>query len=283
MRGGMAAHPSPFSPFGRRRRRYPWLKLGGRRALAARRRPARPLRPADLAREHGLSTQAVRNYEDENILPPAERSPAGYRLYRSLHAQALRAFLALRSGYGHQIAAEIMRAANRGDDESLFRAIDRAHADLLRERDTLAEVSAALGELAGAEIPAEPDGKGVTIGALAHRLGMHPASVRKWEQAGILRPERDRAGYRLYTAADVRDAQMARHLRRGGYRLSQIRQFTDQLRRAGGTPALGALLSEWRSRLRLRSRAMLSGSRELDLYLDERTRAADLTENPQET
>jgi hypothetical protein len=43
------------------------------------------LRPIDLAREHGLSAQAVRNYEDAGILPTAERSASGYRRYTPLH------------------------------------------------------------------------------------------------------------------------------------------------------------------------------------------------------
>lgn len=34
-------------------------------------------RPVDLAREHGLSTQAVRNDEDQGVLPAAERMEAG--------------------------------------------------------------------------------------------------------------------------------------------------------------------------------------------------------------
>ena len=58
------------------------------------------LRPVDLARGHGLSTQAVRNYEAAGILPGAERTLHGYRTYTPLHAQALRAFLALVPGHG---------------------------------------------------------------------------------------------------------------------------------------------------------------------------------------
>src|SRR5689334_21689206 len=56
---------------------------------------SRQLQPIDLARAHGLSTQAVRNYEAAGILPGAERTPRGYRTYTPRHAQALRAFLAL--------------------------------------------------------------------------------------------------------------------------------------------------------------------------------------------
>ena len=51
--------------------------------------------PADLARQHGISTQAVRNYERDRLLPAAERTPSGYRVYTATHAQALRTFLAL--------------------------------------------------------------------------------------------------------------------------------------------------------------------------------------------
>lgn len=69
------------------------------------------LRPVDLARAHGLSTQAIRNYEEAGILPAAGRTPYGHRTYTPLHAQALRAFVALVPGHGHQTATSIMRAA----------------------------------------------------------------------------------------------------------------------------------------------------------------------------
>ncbi|MFJ2738803.1 MerR family transcriptional regulator [Streptomyces sp. NPDC087440] len=237
----------------------------------------RGLRPVDLAREHGLSTQAVRNYEDEGILPPAERTPSGYRRYTPAHAQALRAFLALRPGYGHGVAAEILRSAHRGDTGTLFRLIDGAHAELLRERDTLAEVTTALGALTAApetyprtpvetypRTPVEP-----TVGTLARQLGLHPASLRKWEAAGILHPRRDPAtGHRRYPPGAVRDAYVARQLRRGGFPLERIRVFTQQLRGAGDTDALGEVLAEWHGRLHRRSRAMLAAGRELDAYLD---------------
>ncbi|WP_304454401.1 MerR family DNA-binding transcriptional regulator [Nocardiopsis sp. YSL2] len=223
------------------------------------------MRPIDLAREHGLSAQAVRNYEDEGILPSAERSPSGYRRYTALHAQALRAFLALRAGFGHATAVRVMRAAGRDDEAALFRLVDQAHADLLQERRTLDEVTAALGDLTA---DPEPRAGGVTVGALAHRLRMHPASLRKWERAGILRPERDPAtGYRLYTPDAVRDAHAAAQLRRGGHGLAQIADFVARLRSAGGPEALDDLLRQWRERISRRSRAMLAAGRPLDDYL----------------
>jgi DNA-binding transcriptional MerR regulator len=214
-----------------------------------------------------LSAQAIRNYDDAGILPPTERSRTGYRRYTPVHAQALRAFLALRGGHGHQRATEIMRATNRGDIESAYRLIDAAHAALLAERDTRTEVSTALGTLSAAtRIPL--DGRPLTVSGLAHRLGVHPATLRTWEKQGILRPVRKRAtGYREYGPDCVRDAEIARQLRRGGYRLSQVAQFIDSLREAGGADALTAFLDSWQDRLTRRSRNLLAGAAQLDAYL----------------
>ncbi|MGW2090465.1 MerR family transcriptional regulator, partial [Streptomyces sp. NPDC001880] len=197
------------------------------------------LRPVDLARGHGLSTQAVRNYEAAGILPVADRTPHGYRTYTSLHAQALRTFLALVPGHGHPTATSVMRAVNEGAAEEAFRLIDESHAQLLDDRRTLQAVETALRDLAPAEIP-EPDAAvggpdGTFIGPLARRFGIRPATLRKWEAAGLLCPRRDpRTGYRVYDEADVRDAQLAHQLRRGGYLLERIAPLIAQVRAAGG-------------------------------------------------
>lgn len=213
-----------------------------------------------------MSAQAIRNYDDAGILPPAERSAAGYRQYTPVHAHALRAFLALRAGHGHRRATEIMRAVNRGDTDSAYRLIDTAHVDLLTERGTRGDVAAALGALSTA--PPAPSGGPLSVGELAHRLGVHRATLRAWEAEGILRPGRDRAtGYRTYGPDCVRDAEIARQLRRGGYPLTRIARFVDSLREAGGTDELRVFLDAWQGRLTARSRSLLAGAARLDAYL----------------
>lgn len=240
------------------------------------------LRPVDLARGHGLSTQAVRNYEAAGILPAAGRTPHGYRTYAPLHARALDAFLALVPGHGHQRAASIMRAVN-GDllDEALG-LIDESHAEHLEDRRTLQSVEHAL---RGLESRAEPGpytaaGPGGTfIGPLAGRLGIRPATLRKWERAGLVRPRRDpETGYRVYGEADVRDARLAHQLRRGGYLPQQIAPLLDRVRAAGGPEPLEAALGDWRTRLSARGRALLTGAAGLESYL--RARAQDRTPDP---
>ncbi|WP_407285361.1 TioE family transcriptional regulator [Streptomyces sp. BP-8] len=235
------------------------------------------LRPVDLARGHGLSTQAIRNYEEAGILPAAGRTPTGYRTYTSVHAGALRAFLALAPGHGHQTATSIMRAVNEDAAEEGFRLIDESHAQLLDDRRTLQAVENALRDLdpttasgPGARSePAAVSGSGGTfIGPLAEQLGIRPATLRKWERAGLVRPRRDPVtGYRVYDEADVRDARLAHQLRRGGYLLEQIAPLLAQVRAAGGLEPLEGALRDWHARLSARSRAMLTGAAELEAYL----------------
>ncbi|WP_145499967.1 TioE family transcriptional regulator [Streptomyces sp. CFMR 7] len=274
------------------------------------------LRPVDLARPHGLSTQAVRNYEEAGILPAAARTESGYRTYSPLHAQALDTFLALLPGHGHPAATGIMRAVNRGADDEAFRLIDESHAQLLEDRRTLSAVENALRDLGsgapkprdpapgtpepGALLPstpapgepeshppapaapAPPEGPTPTptptpaptfIGPLADRLSVRPATLRKWEAAGLVRPRRDPlTGYRVYGEAEVRDARLVHQLRRGGYLLEQIAPLVDQVRAAGGLEPLEAALGDWRSRLATRGRALLTGAAKLDAYLNEQER-----------
>ncbi|MBQ1159342.1 TioE family transcriptional regulator [Streptomyces sp. A73] len=245
------------------------------------------LRPIDLARGHGLSTQAVRNYEAAGVLPAADRTPHGYRAYTSLHAGALRAFLALLPGHGHRTATSIMRAVNEGVVDEAFRLIDESHAQLLDDRGTLQSVESALRDLEPGAAP-ESDaahesgaasgsaagsgtGGSMFIGPLAGKLGIRPATLRKWERAGVVRPRRDPlTGYRVYDEADVRDARLAHQLRRGGQSLGQIAPLLAQVRAAGGLESLEAALCDWRGRLSARGRAMLNGAAELETYLRER-------------
>jgi DNA-binding transcriptional MerR regulator len=228
----------------------------------------RQRRPVDLAREHGLSTQAIRNYEAAGILPEAERTPSGYRTYTLLHAQALRTFLALIPAHGHQTATLIMQELNRGATEEALTRIDESHAQLLEDRRTLKAVEAAVRDLS----PVPQERGGTFVGPLARRLGIRPATLRKWERAGLLQPCRDpQTGYRVYTAADVRDAHLVHQLRRGGYLLEQIAPLITQVHSADGIEPLKPMLSDWQTRLCARSRALLTSAAALDTYLAARS------------
>ncbi|MGW3011928.1 TioE family transcriptional regulator [Streptomyces sp. NPDC001219] len=229
------------------------------------------MRPADLGREYGVSAQAVRDYERDGFLPAAERSRSGYRIYTEVHAAALRAYLSLVAGYGHAESGRIMNAVHAGEVGEALALIDRGHGRLLRERETFDGVRSAVerlvGEAGAAPAPAA-DREPLTVGGLARRLEVTTATLRNWEEAGIVTPGRDPAtGYRLFGADDIRDAELAHLLRRGGYPLDRIAGVVRQIRTAGGTGILAAVLDDWRRRLTARGLAMLDASAQLSHYL----------------
>ncbi|MHB9857116.1 MerR family DNA-binding transcriptional regulator [Streptomyces sp. YIM S03343] len=228
------------------------------------------MRPVDLARHHGLSTQAVRNYEDAGILPPARRSRTGYRDYTAAHAAGLTAYLALVPAFGYATGRRIMQAVTSGRLDEALEHIDAGHALLARDRSTLRTVEAALSRLGGpTSDTAAGTGAPYSIGELARHLQLSPATLRAWERAGVLAPQHDpHTGHRRYLALDVRDAELAHLLRRGGQTLGTIATVLGQLRDAGSLTALAGALDEWRRDLRSRGTAQLHAAGQLSVYLD---------------
>lgn len=270
-------------------------------------RPARPLpkalRPVDLARMAGVSTQLVRDYADAGILPPTPRTPSGYRRFAPVHGRALLAYRALAKGFGPDTARAVMRAVHADDVPLALTLLDAAHAELHASREALRVTGEALEAVAregaegpgaagsgsgsgaaaagsgsagsGAAVSAAPSRADLTVGEVAARVGVRASALRVWESAGLLAPARERGtGYRRYDAADVRDARMISMLRQAGYALPAIRPVLDGLRETGGSEALRAALARRQAELTRRSRAMLAGAGLLAGYVGE---AADET------
>ncbi|MGW7685370.1 MerR family transcriptional regulator [Kribbella sp. NPDC054772] len=218
------------------------------------------LRPVDLARRAGVSTQLVRNYEAAGILPPAPRSDTGYRQYGPEHVSALLTYRALAPGFGAETATEIMRAVHNGDEALAYRLVDASHAALHEQRLATDAASDALAALAAEQVD-EHTGPSLLVGELAHRLGIRPSALRVWEAAGLLAPTREPGTkYRRYGAEQVRDARIIHMLRKGHYYFEQIKPVLDGLRRTGSTEALRAAIAERRAAHDRQTKAMLYGA-----------------------
>jgi DNA-binding transcriptional MerR regulator len=218
------------------------------------------LRPVDLARRAGVSTQLVRNYEAAGILPPAPRSDTGYRQYGPEHVSALLTYRALAPGFGAQTATEIMRAVHDGDEALAYRLVDAAHAALHEQRLATDAASEALAALAAENVD-ELAGPSLLVGELAHRLGIRTSALRVWEAAGLLAPTREPGTkYRRYGPEQVRDARIIHMLRQGRYYFEQIKPVLDGLRRTGSTDALRTAIAERRAAHDRQTKAMLHGA-----------------------
>ena len=62
--------------------------------------PRAPLRTSDVARASGYSVQQVRDLERLGVIPPATRSPNGFRSYAAVHVHALGAYRGLAGAVG---------------------------------------------------------------------------------------------------------------------------------------------------------------------------------------
>ncbi|MDU0290557.1 MerR family transcriptional regulator [Saccharothrix longispora] len=225
------------------------------------------LRPVDLARAAGISTQQVRNHLDAGVLPPAGRSPTGYRVLTERHRDALLTYRALGRGYGWEAARTVMRAVHEGREGAALAAVDEAHAAAHAQRLALAATAEALEAVAGHPPDTVPR-SGLLVGELAARLGVRPSALRVWEAAGLLAPARTTDRYRLYSAADVRDARLVAMLRQARYPLPSIKPIMDRFRESGGTEALRRAVVDREAELARRTRVMLAAASALDRYLD---------------
>ena len=83
-----------------------------------------------------------------------------------------------------------------------------------------------------------PAPAGYRIGAAARMVGMSPSSLRLWERQGLLKPQRARNGYRLYSAADLERLRRVRQMRRQRVNAPGIRRLMPVPARAesGGLP-----------------------------------------------
>jgi DNA-binding transcriptional MerR regulator len=231
--------------------------------------PGGNLRPVDLARAAGVSTQQIRNYAAAGVLPPVGRSATGYRRFGPRHQDAVLTYRALAAAHGWDPAGAILRAVHAGDVAAALALLDAGHAALHEERRALEATSEALEAVvasAGPD-PGVPRG-GLRIGEAAALLGVRTSALRVWEAAGLLRPGREPGtGYRRYGRDDVRDARVVGLLRRGNYPLERIRPVLDGLGRSGGTEELRAALAERRTALTVRSAAMLAAAARLHDYV----------------
>lgn len=98
------------------------------------------LNVSDIARQAGVSPDAVRYYEKEGLLPPAPRSPSGYRQYDETTAERI-SFIKGAQEMGLKLAeiGELLEIQDRG-------ACPCGHTKTLVER-RLAEIDAEMSRL----------------------------------------------------------------------------------------------------------------------------------------
>ncbi|HVX42565.1 MAG TPA: MerR family DNA-binding transcriptional regulator, partial [Mycobacteriales bacterium] len=139
------------------------------------------MRGVDLARATGMSVQQVRNYEQAGLLPAADRTDSGHRIFTATHQHALSAARALVRAYGWDEAVAVMTAVHSGDLPQAFVHLDGGHARLDRERQQIWQALQAFelvvtqpgdSELDSAVARIQRQGAPLRVGQVAQLLGV---------------------------------------------------------------------------------------------------------------
>jgi DNA-binding transcriptional MerR regulator len=195
------------------------------------------LRTRDLALAGGISVQQVRNYEASGLIPKAQRSPSGYRLYTQQHLAALKTVKSMVPGYGWQRTSTIVQAIHRGDLSAALATIDERHAELTSKRRQVEQTLLALRTLAAQSLALQSShpSQRVRVGEAARQVGVRISALHFWEQQGLLHPVREKySRYRLYDEQQMRRLRVLALLRDAGYRFNLIQSVLDEL--AAGRP-----------------------------------------------
>lgn len=223
--------------------------------------PHSGMRTVDVARQSGYSVQQIRNLERAGALPPASRTPTGYRRYSEIHVVAAHGYRQLALGVGPVEAKLIMRTARGSTSGALLVALDAAHARLHQERSDLAAARAAVAAITAEPIDDVRPADDLSITDLAQALGVRPSTLRHWDAEGLLQPHRGTPrGPRLYSPYEVRNARMVHQLRQAGYGIAVLQSLLPALRAGRRWNDVTDALAVRESSIETRSRALFNGT-----------------------
>src|SRR2546423_10594965 len=181
--------------------------------------------------------EQVRNYEANGLIPQAQRSPSGYRLYTQQHLAALKTVKSMVRGYGWPRTSAIMQALHRGDLSAALATIDERHAEQALKRLQVEQTLFALRTLAvqSDSLQSSHHSQRVRVGEAAKQVGVRVSALHFWEQQGLLHPVREqRSRYRLYDEQQMRRLRVVALLRDAGYPFNVIQSVLDES--AAGRP-----------------------------------------------
>lgn len=209
------------------------------------------LRTSDLARAAGCHPNTVRLYADWGLIPPVERSPAGYRLFHQRHLDCLQLarmiYAAQYPGRGFRaLGSAIIQCAVADDWTGALEKAQELLAAVEEEQGQAHQAADLLEHWAQTrDVQSRPDEEPLAIREVSKRLGVSLDVIRNWERAGLLHvPRNSHNNYRLFGKKEIERMQIIRMLSRAGYsHMAMLRMFieldrgnTRDLKKALDTP-----------------------------------------------
>lgn len=159
------------------------------------------IRPIDIARHLKISTTTLRGYEERGLVPPAHRSSAGYRIYTKEHLAFFTCIREMLPAFDLTFIGKVMAKVQGGQVDAALWMANKAQADLWSEKQTYKKTVEILlhDHLDSITL------NNMSIGEVSKETGIPVTTIRYWEKAGLLYPERNPANtYRIYTKEHIR-------------------------------------------------------------------------------
>lgn len=199
---------------------------------------------SEVAKTIGIHPNTVRLYEEWGPIPPAERKPNGYRIFKDFHIEQLKlARLAfqievLQNGLRKKIVLMIKTAALKDFDTAL--SLTKEYLMQLRKERANAEEAISIVKQLLSGIIVE-NTKFLKRKEVSDHLDISMDTLRNWEMNGLLTVKRMQNGYRVYTEEDIKRIKIIRSLRCANYSLEAILRMLNQLSQNPNTDIRKAL------------------------------------------
>lgn len=187
---------------------------------------------AQVAKAVGVHPNTVRLYEELHLIPKAERTAKGYRVFTDFHirvfklAQTAFQIEVLQNGLRKKIVETVKLAAKGQFDAAMLLVEDYLQQVEQEVKNAKEAIGLAEEILSGLEGGNEPMLKRQETAEL---LDISMDTLRNWEMNGLLRVKRLENGYRVYTGEDIRRLKMIRSLRCADYSLEAILRMLTEI------------------------------------------------------
>ncbi|MFS0855874.1 MerR family transcriptional regulator [Paenibacillus taichungensis] len=175
------------------------------------------MRPKKLANQFRISANTLRNYEAKGLIPPAERSANGYRMYTEQHEAYLACIQAMAPAFGMEVTTEVLHGLQRNELDDALWIVREREVMLHREKGSLDQLVRELNSYADGSQTYEFN-QCFRINEVSRRTGVPKSAIRYWEASGLFTTARDSDNqYRLYNEAHLFKIKMIQILQSAVY------------------------------------------------------------------
>lgn len=161
------------------------------------------IRPVDIARKLGISTTTLRKYEEFGLIPPVNRSAAGYRLYTNEHFAYFSCVRDMLPAFPTSEIVKIFRPVMAIEIDTALWMANKAQADLHGEKMIAGKIVKNL--LLKSESKHQMSGKKLTIHDISRETGVPATAIRYWDKVGLITAKRcTENNYRVFEAEHVK-------------------------------------------------------------------------------